>query len=605
MRAREFPFISQIVPALVGLAAIHSAGVASAYEPGAQPGAADPTAPLPPASPAAEAQGAAAAEPAPAGAPAEAPAAAPPIAPEPVAPPAGAVAPAATSAAPAVPALKSDDLAAAGYVPGYRRNATLSLSPYSPRVGGLPGGFTPSYGSPSLMADWTFQWSGFMSASLQQGVNQRQVTTDGQSTTVFHVPPQTVDEYASFVGTGTMPGQWVQMAFTYGNSKIATNVSLTTWNIEEPSTFYQIGSQQFINNAYLDIKRFAVGPIGLRAAFGYFYDTYGNIGQYGPGMYTNTLVGGARGVGERVALDYDVSDSVTIAFEDGFLATRNGVGVINVAATGQNGSGNPVWPAGWLHHAHLGIEKKGNLDLRARLHYFHNWTQDDRTQRALDNLTTSQLDESYIKDGSIDTYGFDASIASPIYGYLGFAASYIRGRNAYPVKGMISFGGDGESLTNRWWGPATQGTGKLVAAGINYSASLAKIVSYPTPFNGDGPDIVVNTGFVFAKSWSDFEPFDQRARHKYGLDVLYTFSPYMGVGLRGDRVVPSSKDSEETFHVLAPRLVFRTDWRSRETITLLYAKWLYGPHSHAEASSITPGSRLDDQLLALNVQIWW
>jgi hypothetical protein len=75
--------------------------------------------------------------------------------------------------------------------------------------------------------------------------------------------------------------------------------------------------------------------------------------------------------------------------------------------------------------------------------------------------------------------------------------------------------------------------------------------------------------------------------------------------MRADRVVPNSKDSEETFHVLAPRLVFRTNWQSRETITLLYAKWLYGPHTHPEASSITPGDRLDDQLFALNVQIWW
>ena len=173
------------------------------------------------------------------------------------------------------------------------------------------------------------------------------------------------------------------------------------------------------------------------------------------------------------------------------------------------------------------------------------------------------------------------------------------------MKGLISFGGDGETLTNRWWGPQTRGTGKLFAAGINYSVSLAKVVSYPVPFNNDGPDIVVNTGFEFAESWSDFEAFNGRARHKYGADVLYTFSPYMGVGLRGDRVVPNSKDSQETFHVIAPRLVFRSNWSSREAITLIYAKWFYGPHTHPEASAITPGDRLDDQLFALNVQMWW
>ncbi|MDP9001236.1 MAG: hypothetical protein M3O46_14135, partial [Myxococcota bacterium] len=88
-------------------------------------------------------------------------------------------------------------------------------------------------------------------------------------------------------------------------------------------------------------------------------------------------------------------------------------------------------------------------------------------------------------------------------------------------------------------------------------------------------------------------------------DLLYTFLPFMGVGLRADRVVPNSKDAQETFHVIAPRFVFKTDWTSRETITLLYARWFYGPHTHPEASSITPGDRLDDQLVALNAQIWW
>ena len=46
----------------------------------------------------------------------------------------------------------------------------------------------------------------------------------------------------------------------------------------------------------------------------------------------------------------------------------------------------------------------------------------------------------------------------------------------------------------------------------------------------------------------------------------------MAGGVRFDRVVPNSKDSSETFHVLAARLVFKTDWQSRESIMLLYAQ---------------------------------
>ena len=80
----------------------------------------------------------------------------------------------------------------------------------------------------------------------------------------------------------------------------------------------------------------------------------------------------------------------------------------------------------------------------------------------------------------------------------------------------------------------------------------------------------------------------------------------MGFGVRVDRVTPSSKDAAQTFYVLAPRLVFKTNWMTRETITLLYGKWFYGSNTHPDASSIVaPDGRLDDQLIALNVNMWW
>jgi hypothetical protein len=76
--------------------------------------------------------------------------------------------------------------------------------------------------------------------------------------------------------------------------------------------------------------------------------------------------------------------------------------------------------------------------------------------------------------------------------------------------------------------------------------------------------------------------------------------------LRADRVAPNSKDSDETFYVLAPRLIFRTNWVSRETFSIIYGKWFYGPHSHAETGSTVTGDvGLDDQLIAFNVNMWW
>lgn len=497
-----------------------------------------------------------------------------------------------------------DQLPNAGYIPGYRRDKQLGVAPFAPAVGALPGGVTPGYGAPIPPNEWTFRWSGALSASLQFSSNERPNPLDGQSKTVFHTPPRTVDEYASFVGTNTVPGQWAQMSFFYGNPYASVNLSLSTWNPTSPTTYYQIGSEQFINNAYVAFNVPPLLGITLRANFGYFYNFYGNLAQYGIGMYTNSIVGGVRGVGEDLVAEYDLNDTLTVSVEDGFMGTRNGSGPTNVTPSGQNGVGNFNWPASWVHHLHVGLQGKGNPALRLRLSYIVNWAQDDHTQRPVDDPTTRQIDESYVKDGRIDIYGAEATFNFPVYGFFGAAVSYVHGRNAYPVRGTISFGGDGETLTNRWWGQETNGTGKLLVAGLNYTASLGRILSNPAPFT-PGPDLIINAGFVIATTWTDFKEFDGRVRHKYGLDLEYSFLPFMGIGVRGDHVVPTSKDSGETFNVLAPRIVFRGGWDSRYTISLRYAKWFYGPRTHQDASLVMPGPQLDDQLFALNAQMYW
>ncbi|MBV9947026.1 MAG: hypothetical protein JOZ69_09270, partial [Myxococcales bacterium] len=526
---------------------------------------------------------------------------------------------AAGAAAPAPPALapaSKDELAKPDYIPGYRPDPAIGMSPYVPRVGGLPGGVTPSYGAAIPSNEWTFRWTGFLTASLQASANNRVNATTQQSTTVFHVPPSTVDEYGSFEGTSTMPGQWAQLNFAYGNRYVTANVSLTTWNPTDPTTFYQIGSQQFINNIFLSYNPTPIFGFRVHAMAGYFYNAYGAMGQYGLGLYTNAMIGSVRGVGEDVSVEYDVTDRLTLRLEDGIMGDRNGMGQVSITPLPQNGAGQPViWPSAWVHHVHAGIEKRGDLTLRLGLHYLTNWSQDDRLQTMADNIQTRPINESYVPDARIVTYGADAAIVSPILGYLGLAVSYTRGTNAYPLKGLQTFGGEGDSLTNRWWGQITGGgvnvpvtgggTGTLIAAGLNYAASIGRIISYPVPFNGDGPDLSLQLGWIVAESSTDFQAYNGRLRQKFGADLIYTFLPNVAVALRGDAVFPNSRDSGENFYVLSPRLIFKSDWNSRDTLSLIYGKWFYGPRTHPEASTITPGDRLDDQLFAVNVQMWW
>jgi hypothetical protein len=470
----------------------------------------------------------------------------------------------------------------------------------------MPGGVTPSFGAPSPPSDWSFKWNGFLSASLQASTNRRPQPIDGQSATVFHIPAQTLDEYASFVGTSTMPGTWAALNFEYGGKVITANFSINTWNPSQPSTYYQVGSQYFINNAFL---AFAVPPfagINLHVNVGYFYNSYGSLGQYGLGMYQNAVIGSVRGVGETTLAEYAVNSSLSLVVEDGIMGNRNGKAPDGLVANSGNGgaAANPLHPASWVHHLHIGVVKKGDPLLRFQLHYISNFARDDRSQMATDNPVTRQVDEGHVKDGHIDVYGADASVSSNVWGQLGAAVSVTSGESSYLLRGLLTYGGEGIALTDRWWGGPTGGTGTLAVAGVNYSVSLGRIAARPVRFEGDGPDILINAGFIVARSTTTFEPYD-RVRHKYGLDALYKLLPWFAVGIRGDRVVPTSRDSGETFHVIAPRLVLKTDWQSRETVTLLYAKWFHGPRTHPEASSSTAPDKIDDQLIALNVTMWW
>ncbi|MGA9655981.1 MAG: hypothetical protein WBV96_18925, partial [Polyangia bacterium] len=525
----------------------------------------------------------------------------------------------------------SDDLAGgAGYLPGYRMFQGLTLPPLSPRVGSAAGGITPGFAAPmpsGYASGWTLRYTGFLSASFQSSIGQRASPLPGQSTTVFHVPPQTLDEYASFLGTNTMPGQWVAMNFSYGNGLVSANVTINTWNPTDPTTYYQIGSQLFLLNAYLEFTIPAIGPLRPRIMAGYFGPFYGSLSEYGLGMYTNPLVGSPRGVGELTIIEYRLRPTLTLFVEHGIMGNRNGDVPEGVVPTGGNGSINPAFPSSWIHHAHLMLRRSGDTEVRTGLHYLYNWAQDDRAQQAFDNPTTREINEAYIKDGSITVLGWDATVRNSAWGYLGAGASYVQGENAFPVKGLITFGGDGQSLTDRWWGPMSGGTGKLMAMGLNYNTSLGRMLR--PSYSADAPDVAIQAGFIMAYTWTQtltqpgtgpvgsapsapsplpasVDLFNHRLRYKFGVESIYTFCPWMGVALRADRVAPNSKDSGETFYVLAPRLVFRTNWVTRETISIIYGRWFYGPRSHPEANSIISGDvGLDDQLIAFNVNMWW
>ncbi len=481
----------------------------------------------------------------------------------------------------------------------------LGASPYAPRVGALPGGVTGGYGAPVPPSEWAFEYSGFISASLQFSVDSRRYPAEGQADTVYHTPPETIETWNSFTSTNTVPGNWISMRFKYGNSRVSAHASMETWNPSRPATYYHVGSQYFLNNVFLSYTPAPIGDVRLRIDAGRYNTAYGQLARYNAGIYTNSLSGEVDGVGERIIAEYDLSDTYMLVLEHGLMQSRDGQIPEQVIPSIFTNWRRHAWTGAWIHHEHLGLIRKGEPRIELQGHYITNWTQEDRNSAVRDIPGTQQLDESRVYNGRITVWGGDLKLLSDTFGVFGVGGAMIRGHSTYPLKGLITYAEDGEQLANKWWGVTSGGTGKILVLSGNYEFSLGKIVSYPQPFGGDGPDILVNTGFQWTKTWTDFESFDGRTRHKYGMDVLYRFIEYVGAGARVDRVVPTSYNDEETFHVLATRLLFKSSWNSHESIQLLYAKWFYGSESRNEGTGLRTPEQLDDELFALNFNMWW
>ncbi len=405
----------------------------------------------------------------------------------------------------------------AGYVPGYRTFQGFSQAPSVPRTGSLPGNVTPGYGAPMPPGQWSFKFSGFLNDSFQSSIGHRMVTGPDQTSTVFHIPPQTVDEYASFLGTNTMPGQWVQLNIAYGTPTVTANLTLSTWNPTDPTTYYQIGSQNFIQNAFLSYTPPTLGDWQLHALAGYFYTNYGGLAQYGLGMYTNAIIALVRGVGYDVVGEYRLSPTLSLVLDQGLLGNRNGHVPDATIPDAGNGNANPMYPASWLAHVHAGLVSTGTRTFKLNAHFLVNWAQDDQAQCqsasillptsnttdvCFDNPTYRQFNSANIPNGHIYVTGVDATMSDPVWGYLGAAASYTEGANAALLRGLTTYGGEGGALVDRWWGAGTEGSGSLWVAGVNYSAGLRKILSAPAPARSDAPDLTLSFGAIVAYTTS-------------------------------------------------------------------------------------------------------
>jgi hypothetical protein len=500
-----------------------------------------------------------------------------------------------------------DEIKYSGYLPGYRRHLALGDGPVQPNVGSLPGGLTPGYAAPVPPNEWQFSFNGFMSVSAQVSMDERVQPEPGQSTLVSHVMPQTIDSYMMFTSTSAVPGNWVNLRFRYGTPHVSANFSVDTYNPTAPTTFYQMGSQFFINNAFLSYVPAPMGNLSFQVDAGRMSISHGQLSRYGNGLYTNLVAGQLQGNGLRAQAFYELSAEWQLVAEWDAMTTQDGTLPSNTIRSQENGWRRPLWAGSLLNGLHVGFNTGKSPRYEVRLRYMSNNAYEDRLTRGdYDDPTTRGINERNLQDGSLGVYATDLKFLHDVYGVLGVGASYTKADNAFPLRGLTTYGGNGEELTERFLGVGSGGTGNLIVTGANYSVNFRPLMTQLGQVgDGPGPDVALNLGAQYALIGTDSGGFDGRARYKYGADVVVQPFKYLGLAVRADQVVPSSADAGQNFQVLSPRLQLKTDWYSRETLQIMYAKWFFGPRTRNEGTGERSQEQLDDTLFALNLNMWW
>jgi hypothetical protein len=488
-------------------------------------------------------------------------------------------------------------------------DATFGLDPTAPQTGALPGGLAPAYGQKAMSeGEWRFDFHGFLTAPLVASIGSRTAAnpTDpnalrpGQSNTTLHSPPVVPDDLETFSHTGVVPTTYAQLNFSEGNSIVTGHANVLARQANVSTSFLEPASQLGVSDLYLSILP-RLQSVRTEVFVGAFTSRYGSTGEYDEGRYGTPLIARVNGAGQRATARFSLGKFLVLA-EEGLVGQTNKA---NAATTPDvwNDFANSNEGATFVGHFHLGLayNRLGMLGL----HYLGAWSQDDRGTGSL------------APDGSIDIYAADLRLTMGRFGHFYGAFSYTDAKWAKTVSRIISVlntrGGQG--LIDNYFGPNSNGNGTLTTIGFQYDLSIGKLVSFPVPFGGDGPDLFVSVFGIVTHVTSDDKQrdplgryFDNVTKQKFGVEATYSLLSWLAVSGRFDHVDPDRDDTSYSFNVVSPRVILRTDWQSTDQLVIQYSHWFNGANVLARSGD-PPRETLfpvpDKDMISISASMWW
>ncbi len=475
---------------------------------------------------------------------------------------------------------------------------TLGLSPGAPDLASLPGGVTPAFGSSDTASkEWRFEFHGMVYLPLRVGINQRENPGSSQKKTVLHAPPRVPGDFETFAYTSTVPEPWNQLNFTYGNNTVAATVIVAARTVTSANGYFDPPDMMGINDAFLTFfVPLKSENFKLQMNFGAFANRYGYMGEYDLGRYGTPLIARVNGTG-LTATGTLAMNKTSMMLEAGFQGQFNKAPV-GVEPAGWNGFADPNVGSGYAGHGHVSLNFSGKAEVGG--HIIDAFTKDDRASN-----------QSAIPKGDILVAGVDLRLTTGRFGHLYLGYGYTRAETARSVSGVIrvlnSPGGPG--LMEDYLGDNSQGTGELNTFGFQYDLSLGNLLRYPNYFEGDGADLLISAFGIVTHVKSPNDPaFDDVNKLKLGGELGYSALKWLALGFRYDHVMPDVGEGTTYNAIVTGRVIFHSDWNSRDQVTLQYSYYNCGSFSVVREGyppkddpTIVP----DSHVLSLTATLWW
>jgi len=465
---------------------------------------------------------------------------------------------------------------------------------------------------------WEMDFHGYFRGPLGITLSKRAAPDDPTGkkelqSSYFASPGRLIDgNYGSFAYTRLQEGDWGELLVTAQKEHVAATIGIM-------GGYYQFvgagsaGSSWVPGVGFVTLNTdFNLGSIkpNIELKTGAFLSVYGAMGVYDTYLFSRTHM-----LGEALKLTLPISDNFNLAITHGFGGNKNGLFVSsfngNGTVDGVYNDGNRAWTLAQYLTVAMNIAKIVDVGL-----YFNSsWSHDPSLYIITNAESDATLPFTYAdwRKARMRLFGADVRLNLPRVGNLWLAYNHIALKNGFALSDAVEVmhSGGGNGIAGNYMGAS--GSGGMNNIAWTYDTSLQNLKG-----KGMGnvfPDLTLSAFGMLASVKRDLiagETIDEKLTQlKGGMELTFWAQSWVGLMFRYDGVNLNQDvngdgtDDGSAFHVLTPRLIFKSHFLSGESIWFQFSKYIYGDEFKGSGPAPYGNSMPDEMVFKMQCNIGW